>query len=650
MLAVALSFAALQVALGGGPSTAGGTSATKLIERAKKQELDLFVVWRNAWRGLRDLNSSGSRFWSLHCHFDDAGFRDRKHLIHTSHSRKSMCPVWFQNGGTRADESTGIDNPLSDKARQKVRGKRAEVLRLLDSAATLAPTDAWVLGQRIRLYVDQGEFARAAAIAASECRLSRAGCALLEGYALASAGNWEAAATSFDVALQGMSQPERCEYLDIALLVDPDQRERHGKLPCPASDAIATRFWWLADPLFAQPGNERLYIHLYRQTMISLRSVLTMDEHIDWRPESGGVAATEMMMRYGMPSVQYYNPREDDSHNGWLGWPYRTGNSSHEYFMPRYHTTPPYAVASLSRPLERGDVADLAPGWDDEGRKLDERWWPFEHFVRAGPLAAMEMQAAAFRRERAPLLAVAMDPRSRHIGDSTLERYTATVFVARGPEEKPIQSSAPAVMRSTGTLPISVQARPGAHIVSAEVVDLQRDSAPAARARFSLTLPAGLDALGPGELALSESALFAAPPTDDSLPRSLASAMERMLPTTTLRTQRVGVFVEMYGVAQGDPVELTLTVVSEAKAGLLRRLGNRLGITDADGQSFVVRWRDDQPGTASSAVTIGDATVQTRAIVLNFGALTPGRYHLVVGAARPGEPVVISRREFSVVR
>ncbi len=650
MIGVALSHAALVLALGGAGEPQDSIRAAKLIERARKLELDLFVAWRNEWMSLRDLDGSGSRYWSLHCHYDDVGGADAKHLIHSSHSRKSMCPVWFQNGGTRADEATGIDNSLGEKPRQKIRRLRARVLQLLDSAASLAPADLWVLGQRIRLYVDQGEFARAAAIAAGECRESGVACALLEGYALASAGNWKAAAGAFDFASRGMSRVERCAYLDISLLLDPGTRERHGKLSCPASEEIVARFWWLADPLFAQPGNERLYVHLYRQTMVTLRSLLLVDEHIDWRPAFGGLAATEMMLRYGMPSVSYFNRQEHEAHNGWLGFRDRAANSSREYFRPRYHTTPPYDVASARRPLELHDVADLAAGWDADRKAVDERWWPFEHFARAGPLAPLDVQAAAFRRERAPLLVVATDPRSRQLTDSALEGYTAALFAARGPGETPHQSSTPAVMRETGTLPMSLEARPGAHVVSAEVVDLERDDAPAARARFSVTLPAGLDALALGELALSDPALFAAPATDDSLPRALSDAMDRMLPTTTLRTQRVGVFVEMYGAAQGDPVELTLTVVSQERAGLLRRLGNRLGITAEAGQSSVVRWRDHQPGTASSAERVGDALVQSRAIVLNFGALAAGKYQLIVGAARPGEPVVISSREFTLVK
>jgi hypothetical protein len=650
MLAGALTFAAFQLLVGSGGHSSDSLRAAKLVERARADQLALFTTWRNAWMGLRDLDATGLRFWSLHCHFDDAGILKARHLIRNGRSRKSMCPVWFQGGGTRADEAAGIDSPLGHSSRERVRQLRAGVLRLLDSAAVVAPTDAWVLGQRVRLYADQGDFDRAVAIATSECRASPAACALLAGFALASGGNWKSAAAAFEFARKEMSQEERCANLDISFLIDARTRDRHGKLACSVKDSIANRFWWLADPLFAQPGNERVAVHLYRRMLVSLRSALDVDEHIDWRPAYGGLAASEMYVRYGLPSVAFYHPMEHMSHNSWLGWPYKPVNSSHEYYMPRYHTTPPYDVAASRRPMGPADVADVAPRWDEKHRTFDDEWWPLEHFARTAPLLAMDMQTAAFRRRGGPLLAVATDPRSRLISDAALRDYTALLFVSQGPGDTVLKASRPAAMTAAGTLPLSIQARPGAHIVSAEVVALERDSAAAARARWAVTLPEGLDALPAGQLAMSDAALFAAPQSDDALPRSLPGLMERMLPTTTLRVPRVGVFVEMYGIAQGDPVELTLTVIADERAGLLRRIGNRLGITDPDGQAFVVRWRDDQPGTASSAESVGGVVVQTRSIVLNLGALSPGKYRLVVGASRPGEAVVITSREFAVAR
>src|SRR5262245_52957884 len=155
MLSAAVSFSALLLSQGPARQPTDSARAAKLVERAREEELKVFTEWRIGWLALRDLNSSGSRFWSLHCHFDEIGGDDARHLVHSRQSRKSMCPVWFQGGGTRADESTGIDNPLGDKARRRVRERRARVLQLLDSAASLAPGNSWVLGQRVRLSVDQ---------------------------------------------------------------------------------------------------------------------------------------------------------------------------------------------------------------------------------------------------------------------------------------------------------------------------------------------------------------------------------------------------------------------------------------------------------------------------------------------------------------
>lgn len=626
--------------------------AARLADRARKEELNLFVAWRNEWLNLRDLKMFDGRYFSLHCHYDDVTLDDAKHLIHSIASRKSMCPIWFQEGGTRADVSAAIDNPLSEKARQKIRDRRAHVLALLDSAAALAPANSWVLGQRVRLNVDQGDFARAAAIASTECREAPAVCALLEGYAVASGGNWAAAGATFEFAIAGMSAEQRCAYLDISPLLDPETRDRHSSLPCEQRSIIDARYWWLADPLFAQPGNERLYVHLYRQILVSLHTALVVDEHFDWHPAAGGLAAIEMLMRYGFPSVLYFNRAEHENHNGWLGFSDGVVNASREYFRPRYHTTPPYAVASGARQLERGDFDDLAAPWNSMDASVERRWWPFEHFGRSGALVTIaDVQAAAFRREHASLLVVAADPRSRTITSATLASYTALLFASRGRSDTLRRSAVPAALRPTGAIPMSLLAEPGAHVISAEVVDVARDSAPAARARFEVALPSGLDSLASGEVALSEPALFSAPATDDSLPRSVADAMERMLPTTALRDpHRVGVFVEMYGVAQGTPAELTLTVVSEEQLGFWRRLGARLRLTDPAGLPFTIRWRDDQAGGASSATVVGGVVLQTRAIVLNIETLKPGKYRLVIGASRPGQLAALSSRDFSVTR
>jgi hypothetical protein len=232
-----------------------------------------------------------------------------------------------------------------------------------------------------------------------------------------------------------------------------------------------------------------------------------------------------------------------------------------------------------------------------------------------------------------------------------LGAYTAMLLTSRFARDSIVSSRQPARLTRAGAVPMTLAARRGEQIVAAEIVQPERDSAAAVRARLQMTLPPGLDSLRRGDVALSDPAFFLATLSDDSIPRTFDAALERMLPTLDLlNPQRVGVFAELYGVAQGDPVELTLTILSEDQPGFFRRLGARIGIADLPGGSFVVRWRDDQPGTASSATTIGDVVVQSRAIVLNIGSLKSGKYALEIGAARPGRDAVISRREFTVKR
>src|SRR4051812_20149227 len=147
-----------------------------------------------------------------------------------------------------------------------------------------------------------------------------------------------------------MSAIERCELLDISSLIPPETRGAYQKLSCATRDTINARYWWLADPLWAQGPNERRAAHLHRQTILLMHAGLTADEHFDYRPKYGGVAVNDMVLRYGWPNVSWFDVIEDENHNGWLGWRDSASNASHEYFKPRYHTAPPYSVLSdLSR-------------------------------------------------------------------------------------------------------------------------------------------------------------------------------------------------------------------------------------------------------------------------------------------------------------
>lgn len=632
-------------------SRSDSMATARAIQRIRRQETVFFWEWRQAWKNQRDLFGTDPRFWSLHCHYDDVEIGDERNLISTAASRKSMCPIWFQEHGIRGDEALNIDNGIPEKSREKIRKKRDAVLAMLDSAARKDLGNAWILGQRIRLNVDQKEYARAAILAGEQCYSSPALCAMLEGYALAAGGSRRGAEALFEYAAGVMTEEDRCAFLDASFFFEGEDRHSYAARPCAERRELDAKFWWLADPLWARQGNERLAIHVERQTLLLLRSSLTVDEHFDYRAKYGGGAVAQMILRYGWPSVFFYNNTEDDNHAGWLGFRDSTTNASHEYFRPRYHSTPPLGVVEDMATLRGPELGDVAPPWIPRRNAYDEFWWPIEHFSRAGPVISMDAQWAVLRRKRAPAIVVAADPRSTRLPGDFLSTYTTALIAMSGPADSARRSTTPTTIEASGATVATMTIKPGLQVVSAEVLDVDRDSMPATRIRFAVDAPAGLDSLAKDEVGISDVILFASAAGSTSLPRSASDAFERMLPTTDLKdAARVGVFFELYGLAPNEDADVTLSVIPLDQPGLLRRLGARLGAGAANPGSFVVRWEAGKPGTERGVATLDGAVINTRAIVLNLEALKNGRYALDVGVGRAGKPPVVTRREFTLER
>ena len=622
-------------------------SATKvkLIRRAQSAETEFLLEWRREWERNRDLQTTIMRRKSLHCHGDGTWpVTLRLNQIKTSLSRKAMCPIWLsERDDSVPDEAVAIDNGLRPEGRAKIKEERATLLRFLDSVATVAPESPWIAGQRVRLYVDQREMERADRVARSECPLDDAFCSMLVGYVAVSRGRLGDANDAFDRAIRRMKSDERCAYLDISPLLEVPERASYSKLPCAERDRINTRYWWLSDPLFFQPGNERLVTHLFRTTLVQLHSALTIDERFDWRVEYGSVAAVEMLLRYGLPAAEWFDRGQDLEHFGWLGFTDSSANASREYQLPRYHTTPPYAAALDLSKLESDDFAALAPRWNRFRRKWDSDWWPIEHFARAAPITALDYQAAVLRRPEGPLIVVATDPRSDLIADSLLSSYQAGLVSMSGPDDRGRRAAA--VISPTTT--IVLDSRPGVQVISTEVFSLERDSLPAERARFAIDAPDGLRQLASGAIALSDPVLFAEAP-GAPLPESFETVRGRMLPSTAVPAGKVGIFVETYGIAPGEPVELAIKMTLEDRPGLWRRIAAKIGLRDPGNGSVLIRWRDDQPGSATAAGIMNGTPVQSRSIIVDMSRLKPGRYAMEVGVGRPGQPRVATRRELTI--
>jgi hypothetical protein len=629
------------------PTTIDSTEKVKLVARARREETKFLLQWRAEWERNRDLRTTGMRITSLHCHADGTWPQNMPfNQITTPSSRKAMCPIWLSGSDDSVpDEALSIDNGLRKDGREKIRKRRADLLRLLDTTAAQVPESPWLIGQRVRLYVDQGDFARAAAIAKDKCLLDDVNCALLVGYVAQSRGNDAESEEAFAHAVSRMTLQERCAYLDISVFLEEHDKDSYESTPCEQRAAINARYWWLSDPLFVQPGNDRLTTHLFRQTLIMLHSALTIDERFDWRVKYGGTAVAEMLLRYGWPAAEYFNGKEDEDHFGWLGFKDSSANASREYLLPRYHTMPAYESALDPSEVDNDDFSSMAPKWNRFRARWSRGWWPIEHFARPGPITSVDYQAAVFRRAAGPLIAVALDPRSDVIPDSVLSKYDAALVSMSGPDDRGHRAAA----RAEGVTRLSLESSPGPQVVSAEVLRLDQDSAPAARARFGIDAPKGLRAMAAGEMAISDIMFTVAPEVDSLLPRSYADALPMMLPSDEILTgSRVGIFMESYGLSPGEAVEVTIKMTLEDKPGFLRRVGAKVKLLDPGDGSVVLHWRDDQPGGASTATTIDGVAVQSRAIVVDLSHLKAGHYSMDVGINRRGAAPVATRRDLSI--
>src|SRR3954452_13519299 len=175
---------------------------------------------------------------------------------------------------------------------EAVKRERAALIATLDRAAADNPGDAWIAGQRVRYMVEAGRPADAAR-AAHECRAERWWCVALDGYALHFAGDYLAAANAFAAAIQAMPPAERREWEDLVpVVIDADAKALRRMDP-----AAGRRLWWLADPFWMDPGNDRLTEHYTRLVADRFQDRARNTEGLYWADD-----LREILVRWGQPS------------------------------------------------------------------------------------------------------------------------------------------------------------------------------------------------------------------------------------------------------------------------------------------------------------------------------------------------------------
>jgi hypothetical protein len=190
-------------------------------------------------------------------------------------------------------EETDWDPPEEPEA---VTEARNELIDVLDSAARQIPGDEWVGGHTVWYLLEADRHEEALEVT-ERCRSPRAWwCTALRGFVLHHQRDYPAAEAAFEAALSVMDDDERRAWTSIEPLLEVEAASRYRRTSGQERDAFESRFWWLANPFYSIPGNDRRSEHFARSVI----------DHIQWRartPEgiSWGGDLRTLLLRYGWP-------------------------------------------------------------------------------------------------------------------------------------------------------------------------------------------------------------------------------------------------------------------------------------------------------------------------------------------------------------
>lgn len=473
-----------------------------------------------------------------------------------------------------------------------VRRRRDRLLELLADAARTAPGSGWVAGQRVRYLLEADRGAEAVEVARN-CAARPWWCRALEGLALHRSGEPRAAERAFGEALAAMGDPRRRRWEDLSVLLEGDAADCWESADRPGRRALARRYWWLSDPLYLTPANERRVEHLARRVedRILGDSAGPFGVH-------RGAGLSELLLRYG-PHVGHERERRG---------PY---DLTERPRVTGYHD--PDALRFAPSPERM--LSPLAPGGDG-WRLADPRPHTTYAMSRADTVRELLHRITLFPRGDSVTVVVGFDA----------AQADADAFLYLGREGRPA-ARARAAGVSRGGLAARVPARP--HLLSVEV--LSRDGAWAERARVGLPVPRRPEGV-PGL-----SGLLAAPATGASAPpSSLEAAVARLRgPGVVQAGTEMDLYWEVYG-----PVrllsEMEVTVgLADGDGGWIRRLAGAVGLGDGS-RVAGVEWRDR---------AVAGARIHPRALRLEVPAdVEQGTYRLAVTVRLPGyDPLVASR-------
>lgn len=510
--------------------------------------------------------------------------------------RRSRLP-WSTSASGRCEERFGRfcywydENPGQLPAEPgAIADARARVLGRLADGAFLLPGDDWIAGQRVRYLVEHGD-PSAAIGAADACRGSDWWCIALQGFARHAALDFAEAERAFGQALAILPPRERCAWTDLEPWLDGAARDTWRAAGCdsPARDSLATRFWLLAQPRLAAPGNDLRTEFFARKVMAEL----LRDAATAYQTRFGDDQA-ELILRYGW-SVRFSRSfptsplREPDiqGHERRPGYSFlptvdRDGQVTWDLqpMRPRVRYAPPYARAI--RAIDRFQIARFRRG---DSTVVIVRW----------RLAADTL----FGGDTRAVLAVSYDPRADPVVTSAPSGAGSSTLVAQVPGDPVL---------------IGVEVRDS---VARSLARLR--SIPVSQPIGRVSDPLLLEPRETYPENLEEAARLAR--ADFSIPEG----------------GTVGLYWEMYDVPGDGPVRIAITV-ERMGGSRLAKLGRTIGLSDQE-PPFRLAWEDRRTRRAGA---------EGRSIGLDLARLDKGTYRLLLEVTFPGESTVGRERRLEI--
>ncbi len=488
------------------------------------------------------------------------------------------------------------------------------------------PNELWLSNESVRLDLDRGYFVRAYETL-RHCTSEPWWCAALRGHTMVMAGVRERADTVWDAVLAAMPEKERCAWLDPTWVSDDKKfNKAYRAASCADRIKIAQRAWWLSDPLYTVPGNERRAEHLARVVELMLgagfRRVGAMNPAMMLRSKRLPTDSTVLAVLD--PALQLkYAP--------WL-LTYRWGFT--EIVMrvgpPHYTARTDGGLMAALYPYPRVSFVPSGSVFLDHLHAHADDWsihdpFAFE-FVNGwfAPVRELNHQIAYFRRGDSVRIIAATDIKADSVFPES--GLLKTLFLQRDFDKPATKSTG----SGTGVVRFSLATVPESTLASIELV---AKSGASGRVRLAVGPPP----MPNQRVTLSDVLLVE---TRDTLARDLAQAESRALGTFRLaHGSTVTLFWETYGLAPGEKPRFAVVATRQRGSllgGLLRAITSR---SDIDSLSIV-----------QEEAAVEGREIESRSVNLSLGTLAAGSYMLSVTVEVPGQQRVVSSRPLEILR